>query len=37
VVQEIRNKLSCQPLTSDDVPVIIDSCINFISQHGINN
>jgi len=33
-VQETSNTLSSQPLTSDDVPIIVDKLINFVTDNG---
>jgi hypothetical protein len=34
VLQESTNCLSHQQLTADDIPVVVDKLIDFISEHG---
>ena len=34
VVQDISNVLSDQSLSADNVPLIVDKCINFVATYG---
>jgi len=34
--KETSNNLSSQPLTNDDIPVVVDKLINFVTNNGMN-